>query len=512
MKKSGKESVSTAMSRTTNSEVYKFVIAGRYNRPAHEDDKPTHLLLNNGKYYIPLEKQMDFWQRYAKDIKLGIKHYICEQRTPEFKFHIDLDFFGFENVDPEYVLNVVTTIQEIVTDFYESDVDTTVIVLETETKKVVKHDQEMIKTGIHLIFPYVITHKQNCLLLRNAFIQKLSDKFGKREYYNTWEDVVDEAIYKGSGLRMVGSRKMTNCACKRKVPGCTDCIGGKIDEGRVYEPTYVLTNGKKNEELLYLIKDRFTEKVMMTSIVPQIIKETVEKVDDGKSNRTENKNFTEVIRLPAVHKMVIPEWFHESNFKFESAIRKNKRLGQILPSRAERSLVAEITSNFRKTTLDRRDPRVDAIQKYIRNGKNMPDVYTKISVIQMTHYDNGSEFYWVYPDTRFCLNRGEEHVSNRIYFHVSPYGIRQKCFCTCNTTVGRLFNVPCPNYQSLLMPIEDNSVLNKLFPNFKKVVKRPMVLDDPTKTLTENVKKLLYEKATNMVSKQNSIYGKNRKK
>lgn len=45
--------------------------------------------------------------------------------------------------------------------------------------------------------------------------------------------------------------------------------------------------------------------------------------------------------------------------------------------------------------------------------------------------------YLVNATSRFCLNLGRNHSSNKVFFYVNRTGVIQKCFCHCSTTEGR---------------------------------------------------------------------------
>jgi hypothetical protein len=83
----------------------------------------------------------------------------------------------------------------------------------------------MIKSGFHLVWPEIWITVENAKKLRILFIEKITDVFGERESFNTWEDVIDLAVYEDNGLRMVGCRKMSICkCCKRLMTSASDIL------------------------------------------------------------------------------------------------------------------------------------------------------------------------------------------------------------------------------------------------------------------------------------------------
>ena len=198
----------------------------------------THFLLDGGIWCIPKDQYPEFLRLLAIDLQNGEKHYICENRTPIFRFICDIDMFEKEQVSIEHINHIVGIVNEIVGEYYTSQ---KVIICGADTKQV----NEFIKSGFHVVWPDIWISVENAKKMRILFIEKLIQHFGEREAHNKWEDVVDLAVYEDNGLRMVGCRKISPCkSCKNKKDfreACESCQGtGKKDENRVYSPKSVL--------------------------------------------------------------------------------------------------------------------------------------------------------------------------------------------------------------------------------------------------------------------------------
>lgn len=121
------------------------------------------------------------------------------------------------------------------------------------------------------------------------------------------------------------------------------------------------------------------------------------------------------------------------------------------------------TLNETKNTFD--DPVVLAsIQKYINKhmeGQRNAEV-TKV-------YVNGDR-YFVSTDSKYCENIRRKHASNHVWFLIEGDIIRQRCFCRCDTTLGRL-NGFCKDFSGRDMRLPDD-VYKPMYPNggFKKPV------------------------------------------
>lgn len=67
---------------------------------------------------------------------------------------------------------------------------------------------------------------------------------------------------------------------------------------------------------------------------------------------------------------------------------------------------------------------------------------------------NKAKCYIVHVDSKFCENLGRCHGSNNVYYVVTSDGIRQRCYCTCDTTAGRR-DGRCSEFQGRLIPLPE---------------------------------------------------------
>jgi len=377
----------------------KWVITSKYFLKTSDTKEKkvgsTHFLLDGGIWKIPLGEYQTFLRLLSADLQNGEKHYICENRSPVFKFICDIDLFEESVVTVDQISRIVHVIQEIVTEYFG---EKTVIICGADSKTVTKMHGEtggfaqeeihLVKSGFHLVWPKIWITVENAKKLRILFIKKLIETFGERESYNTWDDVVDLAVYEDNGLRMVGCRKIVPCkSCKNKKEfreTCQSCEGvGKIDEGRVYTPKTVIPD---NEDYLKTLKSDYFVQLLETSIY----------------------NYSD-----------LPE----------------TELIEVLP---------EITKSSKKSksVIEKRDETTTKLENFIR--RHFKEFYSKIRIKKLTQNENK---YFVEPDDNFCMNVNRNHSSSGIYFQVTQTGICQRCYCKKETTDGRLYG-PCTNYAS----------------------------------------------------------------
>jgi len=399
---------------------------GFFIKKGEKNPRPyTHLLLDGGKIHIPREKLEDFRRKYAVDLMLDHKHFICETKTPVFKLLADLDFLEEDSVETERIVLVVGELQRIVYQFFKDKIDDysmRVIICTTTPKIQSVHNYNYTKTGVHLIWPDITVNMKMALLLRSAFVQHLKRKYGQRPNWNTWEDVVDETVYKANGLRMIGSSKMSICKfCRGKkdlTEDCGTCEYGKIDEGRVYKPTFIIDGlGKQLEKELVKLNDDIYDTVLETSIVTDLEKPDIEFVDP------------------------LPDWFDEITYDDPKQKTKRKKRKQLLPPGKE-----DLEGSEELRLRERIDPDEMLFDKVVRFIRTSMPKYRNVEILDIHKCADG-DYYVARTDCRFCMNIDREHNSNTIYFYIDKNSVYQKCFCRCDTDSGRKFG-KCRDYRS----------------------------------------------------------------
>ena len=334
----------------------------------------THYLLDGGLWKIPLEKYQEFLLLLANDLQNGCKYYISENRTEVFRLICDLDFYEEFTITTVQIERIVKIMQEVINEYYQ---DITVIICGTDTKTVTINDAEYIKSGFHLVWPKIFLTVEKAKELRLLFINKLNDIFGQRSLHNSWENVIDLAVYTDNGLRMLGSRKMV--PCKNKDSSCEKCNGtGRVDEGRVYKPLSILSGVSGNEEYLRKMQNDYYLMLLETCIC----------------------NYSNLPETGLLKDLII------------SPINKIKNVKSV--KRDETELSKKIEAFIRK--------------KFQAN-------YSNVSVKKVTKVDNNT--YFVEVNDNFCMNVNRQHTSSSIYFQIKPSGICQRCFCKKETTDGR---------------------------------------------------------------------------
>lgn len=417
---------------SNNSFLNKWLIQNKYRTDPKDGTKMSHLLLNGGKLFIPQEQHKQFLKLYSKDIILGNNQYISEVRTDIFKYYVDIDFYDYHELSIEQIRELTRDIQNAIKPFIEEQLDTykrrVLVCVCNESSKKEENGKVYIKTGLHLHWPDIYLNSQQAMIFRSAILQYLENKNGPRED-NPWEEIIDESVYKGSGLRMKGSRKAKPCkACKGKrgkKEECLQCLAtGKVDEGRVYSLKFIL-DGFNNEEMkLYKeLKNNFYN----------IVKETSIKTFEDKPN-IELKNY--------------PEWFDMSKFKSKKS-KKKKTKNNYIKSPVER-FEEHSEFGFRKK-LSQDDKRYIELLTFLNIW--LPKEYNgPLEQVELYYCGDKKPFYVMNTRNHYCMNKGDEHGSNHIYFYINQEEILQKCF---SDKLGENNETKCCDFSYKIVKLTD---------------------------------------------------------
>lgn len=428
-----------------------FVMTNKLKRSSGRDT--THLDMSGGVLNIPPLLYNQFIDVMSKAYDSNEKYYIIEQKTPICRAFMDLDFLNTFAMSMDIALSYITCIQKSIKklfmeqfpEIYTDSTTLRVVICTTKHKTVKKDGKDMLKTGIHLIWPEFMSNKETLMKLRRYVIKCLTDELGERPEHNSHNDVVDEAVFKGSGLRLPGASKMEICkSCKNKKDArlnCTNCnTKGRVEDDRRYKPYCVMDSmGNFMEDEL----QRYNESSKL------IFKEL--------SIRTD---LTE-----------IPDKFNIGD-KLDGLLKNVSKNGKVKKTRKTKP-----KDDYKKSFTDfgneyddsqqvplPQDNLFFSVEKFIRSREfkaNKP--YKDIEIKEILRCDDG-EYYIVTTNCKYCLNLGDEHMNNNIYFYIDSNYIYQKCHCTCEKIRpnGKVF---CKDWRSPGNFLDDLKIKKALFPD-----------------------------------------------
>lgn len=454
-----------------------------------EKHEATHLLLNGGLLKVECKSDKayhdGFLAELGSDIDRGVVNYISEQRTPLFRMHTDLDVLQPEDLDMDTLWEWLRAMQRVMRAFfvgapgYERTVKPVhitrkcfnrlgAVVCIAPAKNVEKDKRVLVKTGVHVVWPFIVVDAVLARRIRKGWLQHFEEVFGARPAYNIWEDVFDLSIYTQNGLRMVGSDKLEVCpSCRKKKAPNAICSAGLCDG----------TSGKYPANRPYMVSAAVTAS---GKEYPQLL-EAATKSGHTQLQFTCVRQYDESVVTPWTK----PDWFDEAFFcdelekhreRFNPTPTQRDVKRKMILARANgdklpadvRKLIVNLDN---KTRYSSEHPKCRVVQTWINSDESklppnmvLPEVYRNVEIVDMTEFvgSNGQPYYIARVDSYFCLNKAEEHQSSSIFFLINPNGLYQKCYCNKETKEGRKFG-PCKTYKSSVykMPSE---VRRMLFP------------------------------------------------
>lgn len=402
----------------------------------------THYSMVGGKYAIPESRHQQWLKRYAMHLQQHAHEsvFFVEKRTPIFRMHFDLDYIQPEVPTLVQVIEMVQLLTRVFKTFYlgvtAADADNLFVAIVLKAPSQAKNGN--IKTGYHVIWPYLLVNADQALTMRAACITEAIQKGGERTApYNSYDDLLDECVFMENGLRMVGSDKSKRCEMcvgKKKVNGnvCTSCCGvGRAGEKRVYEPYFVLNaQGDVDATRLGRLVD-----------------------DDAKhrlvkwcSIRSDSTAPTPGYVKPPLAMQVT----YEISVKDR---RKRKQAGAVAGG------VSDTKAHGCKWLQDGVDVTEnkqvrEEVEMFIRTSMGCPEWREVIA--RRMFYSESAQRYLVKAfgiGCQFCQNVHRCHGSSSIYFVINVSGIVQRCYSKKKVDGS----VPCSKYAS--PPVQLSKVL-----------------------------------------------------
>jgi hypothetical protein len=201
---------------------------------------------SGGKLYVPPTDYDEFLGAVADAVDRNEPFFLVERRTdPVFKWHADLDIVtptGLSDADRQLI---VLRVQSAIRDALDAaGADRTrggglkLLILAAPARPAKGGG---VKSGIHLVAPGLRVTTELCGAIQKLAVPRLQAAV---PISNAWSDAYDTSVYSGSGLRMLGARKMEPCGCDGRPGGTCGTAGpgpggacdgsGRVDAGRAY--------------------------------------------------------------------------------------------------------------------------------------------------------------------------------------------------------------------------------------------------------------------------------------
>lgn len=185
----------------------------RYKVEKGSEFTHTSIIKPSGAFYIPTDEMESFYQNYERALNAGEDLYMTEKHRDISPFLIDLDF-KFEkgdNLNRIYTKDVIETVIrnycKKIAEYVDVPNNYDVYLLEKPNPNV---DKGVIKDGIHIIIPNIVTRTSVQFLIRKDLLPQLKEVFEHLKCVNNIDDIVDEAVIERNNWQMYGSKK-PNC-------------------------------------------------------------------------------------------------------------------------------------------------------------------------------------------------------------------------------------------------------------------------------------------------------------
>lgn len=424
-----------------NEQANQFVKARRLGkwwrgRASGSIDHPvTHTLQNGGVLAVPHEELGALYEALGGDLASDpqCRFYVAEKRTPTFPMYYDVDLkkAGVEARRKAYPLIVAAAREEARAFFRGVKPERVGRLFDTIVCTTANDDY----TGVHLYMPNLLVDEDRAKLMRYALVARLQHE--ARDLVANWEDVIDEAVYKG-GLRVPGAKKLQECAVCKAVRGAPDpdCPGLCDRKGRQCV-------GRQ-----YVFYALFSD------------------VDDAAT---------------AAHRESLA-----TNWAYLLQQTSLRRPASAVPSPGfaeypgcPRPTQARL-SFPKKNELPRSSPAWPLIERAVRR---FAGEYYQLDVDRV-FMPPDNRFVMVFvsgKNATFCPNKQGYHKSSRVWFKILQSGMELRCLCKKKDTEGRVSRKMCSQYRSHMLPL-DRELIDHLFPNnmFKRRARATATASAPT--------------------------------
>ena len=185
----------------------------RYKVEKGSEFTHTSIIKPSGAFYIPTDEMDSFYQNYERALNAGEDLYMTEKHRDISPFLIDLDF-KFEKGDnlnriytKDVIENVIRSYCNKITEYVDVPNEYNIYLLEKPHPNV---DKGVIKDGVHIIIPNIVTKTSVQFVIRKELLSQLKDVFQHLKCVNNVDDIVDEAVIERNNWQMYGSKK-PNC-------------------------------------------------------------------------------------------------------------------------------------------------------------------------------------------------------------------------------------------------------------------------------------------------------------
>ena len=170
----------------------------RWMVPTHDTGPTTHLVLTGGKLRVSDGSHTDFLHAFANAVARGDRPSIVERRTEVFRLFFDLDLHVGDQMTvargSQLLDGCILSISAMTREWFVAPSNAIVL------RKTVDAPD---KIGVHLVFETIYVTASTALAFRDYVVARLTEAVPDV----AWAELVDPAVFKGSGLRLPWAAK-----------------------------------------------------------------------------------------------------------------------------------------------------------------------------------------------------------------------------------------------------------------------------------------------------------------
>lgn len=175
----------------------------------------TSIVKPSGAFYVPADEEEQFFRLYNYAVAHKDDLHVTEKHRDISPIVVDLDFryeptesTVVRRIDDQCIENIVVAYNNVVSEYIDTSTTTIDYYVMQKPHPVV--EKGLVKDGIHIVVPAVVTTPALQYLLRRKVLPEMTKVFERLDLKNSIEDIVDEAVIERNNWQMYGSCK-PNC-------------------------------------------------------------------------------------------------------------------------------------------------------------------------------------------------------------------------------------------------------------------------------------------------------------
>lgn len=391
---------------------------GRRDSDGRRRRRPlTHVFLNGGKASVPHTHTDEFVRVYADAVRSGCPQYAVERTPPLFRMFMDIDLkstttsvcdgdeYGGDGDHHPGEMVIVKRILDVMSDLMRQQGRGRGREHETEEERpfvclvCLKQDGgygRKNNMGAHIVWEGTCVDGARAAALRESCVSACAAQVPSLD----WRSIVDGAVYRNNGLRMVYSRKRNDDAYY--VPRFVSYERGAMSEISDDDLVADLPNWIRRASVI--CRDEELPSLPPSSHPHSHFNPSLSETSAGRD------------AYPFHHHIINDDNDHEKNKMVSSSTQSSSSIDV-----TEESFTRALSGMM----------------------SLLPRPYDQCNIMGASTYTTMTRTrVKLTTNSRYCMNLGRDHNSNRVYFTCDVEGVFQHCFCNCDTSEGRKFG-PC---------------------------------------------------------------------